>query len=97
MSLLDNVRPYRPSKKSGALVKNCLGTGPTSYHIQVAATIGYYTGMRKAESLALQWDKHIDMEQHCIRLERKQTKTNTSRGLYMTYDFLKVMLKAKEV
>jgi hypothetical protein len=53
--------------------------------------------MRKAEILSLQWDKHIDMEQHCIRLERKQTKTNTSRGLYMTDDFLKVMLKAKEV
>jgi hypothetical protein len=39
----------------------------------------------------------MDMEQHCIRLERKQTKTNTSRGLYMTGDFLKVMLKAKDV
>lgn len=39
----------------------------------------------------------MDMEQHCIRLERKQTKTNKSRGLYMTGDFLKVMLKAKEV
>ena len=37
------------------------------------------------------------MEQHCIWLERKQTKTDTSRGLYMTGDFLKVMLKAKEV
>ncbi len=36
------------------------------------------------------------MEQHCIRLERNQTKTNTSRGLYMTGDFLKMMLKAKE-
>jgi integrase len=71
--------------------------GAAPYHIQVAATIGYYTGMRKAEILSLQWDKHIDMEQHCIRLERKQTKTNTSRGLYMTGDFLKVMLKAKEV
>jgi hypothetical protein len=34
---------------------------------------------------------------HSIRLERKQTKTNTSRGLYMTGDFLKVMVKAKEV
>ena len=53
--------------------------------------------MRKAEILLLQWDKHMDMEQHCIRRERKQTKTNTSRGLYMEGDFLKVMLKAKEV
>ena len=71
--------------------------GASPYHIQVAATIGYYTGMRKGEILSLQWDKHIDMEQHCIRLERKQTKTNTSRGLYMEGDFLKVILKAKEV
>jgi integrase-like protein len=55
--------------------------GAAPYHIQVAATIGYYKGMRKAEILSLQWDKHIDMEQHCIRLERRQTKTNTSRGL----------------
>lgn len=66
--------------------------GAAPYHIQVAATIGYYTGMRKGEILSLQWEKHIDMEQHYIRLERKQTKTNTSRGLYMTGDFLKVML-----
>jgi integrase len=71
--------------------------GAAPYHIQIAATIGYYAGMRKAEILFLQWDKHMDMEQHCIRLERKQTNTNTSRGLYMTGDFLKVMLKAKEV
>ena len=71
--------------------------GAAPYHIQVAATIGYYTGMRKGEILSLQWEKHIDMEQHCIRLERKQTKTNTSRGLYMEGDFLKVMLRAKEV
>ena len=53
--------------------------------------------MRKAEILSLQWEKHMDMEQHCIRLERKQTKTTTSRGLYMEGDFLRVMLKAKEV
>ena len=55
--------------------------GAAPYHIQVAATIGYYTGMRKAEILSLQWDKPMDMVQTCIRLERKQTKTNTSRGL----------------
>lgn len=71
--------------------------GAAPYHIQVAATIGYYTGMRKGEILSLQWEKHIDMEQHCIRLERKQTKTNTSRGVSMTDDFSKVMLKEKEV
>jgi integrase len=71
--------------------------GVAPYHIQVAATIGYYTGMRKGEIFSHQWEKHIDIEQHCIRLEPKQTKTNTSRGLYMSGDFLKVMLKAKEV
>ena len=71
--------------------------GAAPYHIQVATTIGYYTGMRKAEILSLQWDKHVDMAQQCIRLERKQTKTHTSRGLYMAGDFLKVMLKAKEI
>lgn len=71
--------------------------GAAPYHIQVATTIGYYTGMRKAEILSLQWDKHMDMIENCIRLERKQTKTKESRGLYMTGDFLKVMQKAKEV
>jgi integrase len=80
-----------------AYVAKRLDEGAAPYHIQVAATIGYYTGMRKGEILSLEWEKHIDMEQHCIRLERKQTKTNTSRGLYMEGDFLKVMLKAKEV
>lgn len=30
MSLLNNLRPYRLSKRPSALVKNCLGTRPTS-------------------------------------------------------------------
>ncbi|HET6676076.1 MAG TPA: hypothetical protein VFG71_12090 [Nitrospiraceae bacterium] len=34
---------------------------------------------------------------HCIRLERKQTKTKAPRVIYMTGDFLKGILKAKEV
>ena len=39
----------------------------------------------------------MDMEQHYIRLERNQTKTHTSRGLYMECGFLKVMVQAKDV
>ncbi len=71
--------------------------GAAPYHIQVAVTIGYYTGMRKGEILSLRWDKHLDMAASCIRLERRQTKTKSARVIYMKGDFLKVMLKAKEV
>jgi integrase len=71
--------------------------GAAPYHIQVAATVGYYTGMRKAEILGLRWDNQMDMDQNCIRLERKQTKTKTPRVVYMTGEFLMVMLKAKEL
>ena len=71
--------------------------GAAPYHIQVAATIGYFTGMRRGEILSLRWDKHMDMEGRCIRLERTQTKTKVPRVVYVTGEFLKVMLKAKEV
>jgi hypothetical protein len=39
----------------------------------------------------------MDVVSQCIRLERKQTKTKAPRVIYMTADFLKVILKAKEV
>jgi hypothetical protein len=53
--------------------------------------------MRKGEILSLEWDKHMDLTSQCIRLERKQTKTKAPRVIYMTGDFLGVILKAKEV
>ncbi len=71
--------------------------GAGAYHIQVAATIGYFTGMRKGEILSLRWDRHMDMAAHCIRLEAKQTKTKSPRVIYMAGEFLTVMQKAKEV
>ncbi len=71
--------------------------GAAPYHIQVAATIGYYSGMRKGEILSLRWDRHVDMQTQSIRLERTQTKTKTPRVIYMTGDFLRVMERAKEI
>lgn len=35
------------------------------------------------------------MEQYCIRLERKQTETNRSRGLYMEGEFLTAMVELR--
>ena len=58
---------------------------------------GLCQGMRKGEIRSLRWDRHMDTEAHCIRLERNQTKTKASRVVYMTGDFLKVMLTAKEI
>jgi integrase len=65
----DNVREGFCEHDSYLLIR-----GAAPYHIQVAVTIGYYTGMRKAEILGPRWDNQMDMDQNCIRLERKQTK-----------------------
>jgi hypothetical protein len=47
--------------------------------------------------LSLRWDKHMDMEAGCIRLERRQTKTKAPRVVYKAGEFLTVMQKAKEL
>ena len=73
--------------------------GAAPFHIKVALTIGYYSGMRLREIIGekgLTWDQ-VDLEEKCIRLASIQTKTNTPRIIFMPDDFFKVLNKAKEL
>ena len=68
--------------------------------LKVPLTIAYYTGMRLREIIGvngLQWDQHVDFRNNCLRLSASQTKTKKARVVYMEGDFLRVMLKAKEI
>jgi hypothetical protein len=45
--------------------------GAAPDYIKVAMTIAYYTGMRLREIIGgngLQWDKHVDLRENCLRL-----------------------------
>lgn len=67
--------------------------------LKVPLTIAYYTGMRLREIIGvngLQWDQHVDFRNNCLRLSASQTKTKKA-SVYMEGDFLRVMLKAKEI
>ncbi len=72
--------------------------GAAPFHIKVALTIGYYSGMRLREIIGekgLKWEQ-VDLEERCIRLSSIQTKTKTPRVIFMPDDFHKVIAKAKE-
>jgi len=73
--------------------------GVAPFHIKVALTIGYYSGMRLREIIGkkgLRWDQ-VDFQERCIRLSSIQTKTKTPRVIFMADDFFKVVAKAKEL
>jgi len=68
-------------------------------HLKLAMTIAYYTGMRQGEIIGpngLKWEQ-VNLEEGTIRLAIKDTKTKTARVIYMTGDFLLVMMKMKQV
>ena len=68
-------------------------------HLKIAVTIAYYTGMRQGEIISengLKWDQ-VDLIEGTIRLRSIQTKNKTPRVIYMTGDFLMVMMKFKEL
>jgi len=68
--------------------------------LKVPLTIAYYTGMRLREIVGpngLLWEQHVDLRTNCLRLSANQTKTRKPRIVYMVGDFLRVILKAKEI
>lgn len=73
--------------------------GVAPFHIKVALTIGYYSGMRLREIIGkkgLRWDQ-VNLQERCIRLSSLQTKTKTPRIIFMPDDFYKVVAKAQEL
>ncbi|MCC2641040.1 MAG: putative Phage integrase [Nitrospira sp.] len=75
--------------------------GAASDYLKVPITIAYYTGMRMREIISvkgLRWEQVTLFEDGgCIRLASAQTKTKQGRAVFLSGDFLKVMLKAKEL
>ena len=75
--------------------------GAAADYMKVPITIAYYTGMRMREIISLKglkWEQvTLSDESGCIRLTSSQTKAKKARVVYLTGDFLKVMLKAKEL
>ncbi len=68
-------------------------------HLKIAVTIAYYTGMRQGEIISengLKWDQ-VNLIEGTIRLRSQQTKAQTPRVIYMTDDFLMVMMKFKDL
>jgi len=73
--------------------------GAAADHLKLAMTIAYYTGMRQGEIIGpkgLTWEQ-VNLQEGTIRLMAKHTKSNTARVIYMTGDFLLVMMKMKQV
>jgi integrase len=75
--------------------------GAAPDYLKVPVTIAYYTGMRMREIISpkgLRWDQ-VDLTETggCIRLAAVQTKTKRARVIYLSGDFLCVILAAKEL
>jgi len=75
---------------SVSMMPTCAFRGAAPYHIQVAATIGYYTGdAKRGDSLPPVGEATSTWSSTGIRLELQgRPKLTPPRGLYMTGDFL---------
>ena len=62
--------------------------------MQRAVSIAYYTGLRIGEVLGLKWSQ-VDLGEGKLSLTPLQTKTETSRVVYLPPDLHRVLLEAK--
>jgi len=63
-------------------------------YTQIAVSIAYYTGLRIGEVLGLKWSQ-IDLVEGKLSLTPFQTKTETSRVVYLPPDLYRVLLEAR--
>ena len=63
-------------------------------YAQVAVSITYYTGLRIGEVLGLRWSQ-VDLGEGKLSLTPLQTKTETSRVVYLPPDLHRVLVEAK--
>jgi len=61
---------------------------------QVAVSVAYYTGLRVGEVLGLKWSQ-VDLVEGKLSLTPLQTKTETSRVVYLPPDLHPVLLEAR--
>ena len=63
-------------------------------YAQVAVSIAYYTGLRIGEVLGLKWSQ-VDLGEGKRSLTPLQTKTETSRVVYLPPDLHRILLEAR--
>ena len=59
-------------------------------HLQILATMAYWTGWRKGELLQFQW-KHLDLQTGEARLEPSMTKTREGRVIFLPVEALEAL------
>jgi integrase len=64
--------------------------GVAGNHLKMAATIAYWTGMRRGEILSLTWDR-VDFDEGFIRLDPGTTKTGEGRQIPFIGDLPRVL------
>lgn len=63
-------------------------------HLRPVVTLGFYTGMRKAEILGLRWGQ-MDFSEGVIRLSQKDTKTRKARIIPMNDEVFGMLIAQK--
>jgi integrase len=67
-----------------------------SEHLVPMVTLAYQTGMRKGEILGLRWDQ-LNLTEKVIRLDAKDTKTNTAREVPLNDELAEMLRRLPRV
>jgi integrase len=59
-------------------------------HLQVLATVAYWTGARKGELLRLEW-RHVDLKSGKVQLEAGMVKNKKARSFFLPPDALQAV------
>lgn len=96
--ILGTFKKVKKTMKKGSDVRNRI-LSPDEFdalmehakgHTRQIIAMGYYTGMRKGEILALTWNK-VDMQNRLIKLEEEDTKDKEARKIPICRELYKML------